>query len=83
MVVTMERAVNECRENNGEKPYGWKKGKITEVTAYMSYNSRGQEVKVEVPSDDPRALAAYEDGKGAFLHKAWAVELSLVQIVIC
>ena len=37
MVVTMERAVNECREANGEKPYGWKKGKIADVTAYMSY----------------------------------------------
>ena len=68
MVVTMERAVNECREANGEKPYGWKKGKITDVTAYMSYNSRGQEVKVEVPSDD-RALAAYEDGKEHFYTK--------------
>ena len=63
MVVTMERAVNECREANGEKPYGWKKGKIADVTAYMSYNSRGQEVKVDIPSDDPRALAAYEEGK--------------------
>jgi len=69
MVVTMERAVNECREANGEKPYGWKKGKIADVTAYMSYNSRGQEVKVNIPSDDPRALAAYEDGKEHFYTK--------------
>ena len=69
MVVTMERAVNECREANGEKPYGWKKGKIADVTAYMSYNSRGQEVKVDIPSDDPRALAAYEKGKEHFYTK--------------
>jgi len=69
MVVTMERAVNECREANGEKPYGWKKGKIADVTAYMSYNSRGQEVKVDIPSDDPRAPAAYEDGKEHFYTK--------------
>ena len=69
MVVTMERAVNECREANGEKPYGWKKGKIADVTAYMSYNSRGQEVKVDIPSDDPRAFAAYEDGKEHFYTK--------------
>jgi len=69
MVVTMERAVNECREANGEKPYGWKKGKIADVTAYMSYNSRGQKVKVDIPSDDPRALAAYEDGKEHFYTK--------------
>ena len=69
MVVTMERAVNECREANGEKPYGWKKGKIADVTAYVSYNSRGQEVKVDIPSDDPRALAAYEEGKEHFYTK--------------
>ena len=69
MVVTMERAVNECREANGEKPYGWKKGKIADVTAYMSYNSRGQEVKVDIPSADPRALAAYEKGKEHFYTK--------------
>lgn len=69
MVVTMERAVNECREANGEKPYGWKKGKIADVTAYMSYNSRGQEVKVDIPSNDPRAVAAYEDGKEHFYTK--------------
>ena len=69
MVITMERAVNECREANGEKPYGWKKGKIADVTAYMSFNSRGQEVKVEIPSDDPRARAAYEEGKEQFYTK--------------
>ena len=69
MVITMERAVNECREANGEKPYGWKKGKIADVTAYMSFNSRGQEVKVEIPTDDSRALAAYEDGKEHFYTK--------------
>jgi sulfur-oxidizing protein SoxA len=54
---------------NGEKPYGWKKGKIADVTAYMSFNSRGQKVKVEIPSDDPRALAAYEEGKEQFYTK--------------
>jgi len=69
MVITMERAVNECREANGEKPYGWKKGKIADVTAYMSFNSRGQEIKVDIPSDDPRALAAYEEGKEQFYTK--------------
>jgi sulfur-oxidizing protein SoxA len=69
MVITMERAVNECREANGEKGYGWKKGKIADVTAYMSFNSRGQKVDVKIPSDDPRALAAYEEGKEHFYTK--------------
>ncbi len=69
MVVTMELAINECLTANGEKPLKYKKGKITEVTAYMSFNSRGQEVDVKIPSDDPRALAAYENGKEHFYTK--------------
>lgn len=69
MVVTMERAINECREVNGEKPYGWYKGKIASVSAYMSYNSRGQILNVEIPADDPRAVAAYESGKEHFYTK--------------
>jgi sulfur-oxidizing protein SoxA len=69
MVVTMERAINECREANAEKPYGLKKGKIADVSAYMSFNSRGQKVNVVIPSDDSRALAAYEDGKEHFYTK--------------
>ena len=69
MVVTMELAINECLEANGEKPLKYKKGAITDIGAYMSYNSRGQMVNVEIPSDDPRALAAYEDGKQHFYTK--------------
>ena len=49
MVMTMELAVNECLEANGEKPLKYKKGAMADVTAYMSYNSRGQMVNVEIP----------------------------------
>ncbi len=69
MVVTMELAINECLEANGEKPLKYKKGAIADVGAFMSYNSRGQKVKVVIPSDDPRALAAYENGKEHFYTK--------------
>jgi len=69
MVMTMELAINECLEANGEKPLKYKKGAMAAVSAYMSYNSRGQVIKVEIPSDDPRALAAYEDGKEHFYTK--------------
>ena len=69
MVVTMELAINECLEANGEKPLKYKKGAIADVGAFMSYNSRGQKVNVEIPSDDPRALAAYENGKEHFYTK--------------
>ena len=42
MVKTLEQEINECRVANGEKPLRWKKGKIADISAYMSYTSRGQ-----------------------------------------
>lgn len=67
-VVTLESAINACREANGEKPYGWKKGNIADVSAYMAYTSRGNKMNVVIPND-PRALAAYERGKQHFYAK--------------
>ncbi|MYD76824.1 MAG: sulfur oxidation c-type cytochrome SoxA, partial [Gammaproteobacteria bacterium] len=62
-VITLELAINECRTANGEEPLKWKRGKIAELSAYMSYISRGQTINVVVPADDPDAMAAYERGK--------------------
>lgn len=67
-VVTLESAINACREANGEKPYGWKKGNIADVSAYMAYTSRGNKMNVVIPND-PRALEAYEQGKQHFYAK--------------
>ena len=67
-VVTLELAINECREKNGEKPWGWKKGKLASVSAYMAWTSRGKKTNVVIP-DDPRALAAYEAGKKHFYSR--------------
>ena len=61
-VITLELAINECREANGEKPLRYKKGAIAALSAYMAYTSRDQPLNITIP-DDPRALAAYEDGK--------------------
>jgi L-cysteine S-thiosulfotransferase len=63
MVVTLELAINECRQANGEKPLPYKKGAIASLSAYMSFASRGQTVDVKVPADDPRALEAFNKGK--------------------
>ena len=64
-VITLEVAVNECREANGEKPYNYKKGDMAAITAYMAYTSRGKPMSIKIP-DDKRALAAYERGKEYF-----------------
>jgi sulfur-oxidizing protein SoxA len=74
MVVTMELAVNECREANGEKPLKYKKGDITRLTAYMAYESRGQKINVQVPNDD--ALAAYNNGKELYFGRRGQLNFS-------
>ena len=67
-VKTLELEINECRKANGEKPLKWKKGPIADISAYMSYTSRGNVFNIVIP-DDPRAQAAYERGKAHFYAK--------------
>jgi sulfur-oxidizing protein SoxA len=62
-VVTMELAINQCREENDEEPLPYLVGELVAISAYMSYTSRGSTVNVNVPSDDPRALQAFDAGK--------------------
>ena len=64
-VITLEVAVNQCREANGEKPFDYTKDDMAAVTAYMAFTSRGKPFDIKIP-DDPRALAAYNNGKEYF-----------------
>jgi sulfur-oxidizing protein SoxA len=75
MVMTLPLAINECLEANGEKPLKYKKGKIADLLAYMSYESRGQKINVEVP-DDPDALKAYNDGKTFYFARRGQLNFS-------
>jgi len=75
MVVTLPLAINECRVNNGEKPLKYKKGKIADLLAYMSYQSRGQKIEVAVP-DDPDALKAYNEGKSFYFARRGQLNFS-------
>ena len=74
-VKTLELEINECREKNGEKPYGYKKGKIASLSAYMAYTSRGNKLNIVIP-DDPRALEAYEKGKEYYYSKRGQLNFS-------
>lgn len=67
-VVTLEQDINKCLESNGEKGFDYKKGPMAYVTGYLAYLARGQKINVVVP-DDPKAQAAYEDGKRFFYTK--------------
>mgnify|MGYP001820155092 FL=1 len=75
MVVTLPLAINECRERNGEQPLKYNKGKIADLLAYMSYESRGQKINVRVP-DDPDAVAAYNAGKEFYFARRGQLNFS-------
>ena len=74
-VVTLELALNRCREANGEAPYSYVKDEMASLTAYMAFTSRGKPMDIKVPND-PRALAAYEDGKRHFYTRRGQLNFS-------
>ena len=44
------------------------KGDLVKILAYLADTSRGKSISVEVP-DDPRAIAAYEQGKQIYFTR--------------
>ncbi len=61
-VVTLVGALQACRKANGEEPLAYQKGALADLTAFISFKSRGQKINVVVPKD-PGAQEAYEKGK--------------------
>jgi L-cysteine S-thiosulfotransferase len=74
-VVTLELALNRCREANGEAPYSYVKDEMASLTAYMAFTSRGKPFDIKIP-DDPRALAAYQEGKRYFYTRRGQLNFS-------
>jgi len=74
-VITLELAINRCREANGEAPYSYVKDEMASLTAYMAFTSRGKPFDIKIP-DDPRALEAYENGKRYFYTRRGQLNFS-------
>jgi sulfur-oxidizing protein SoxA len=74
-VVTLELALNRCREANGEPPFSYVKDEMAALTAYMAFTSRGKPFDIKIPND-PRALAAYENGKRYFYTRRGQLNFS-------
>ncbi|MDH3342526.1 MAG: sulfur oxidation c-type cytochrome SoxA [Gammaproteobacteria bacterium] len=74
-IITMEGDINKCLTDNGEEAYGWKKGKIAYVGAYIAYMSRGNLIDIKVPNE-PAALAVYNRGKKHFYAKRGQLNMS-------
>ena len=74
-VVTLDVALNQCRQANGEAPYGYIKEDMAALTAYMAYTSRGKPFDIKIP-DDPRARAAYRKGEEYFYTRRGQLNFS-------
>jgi sulfur-oxidizing protein SoxA len=74
-VVTLELALNRCREANGETPLSYVKDDMAALTAYMAFTSRGKPFDIRIPND-PRALEAYENGKRYFYTRRGQLNFS-------
>jgi len=74
-VVTLELALNQCREANGETSYSYVADDMASLTAYMAFTSRGMPFDIKIPND-PRALAAYEKGEEYFYTRRGQLNFS-------
>jgi sulfur-oxidizing protein SoxA len=74
-VITLELALNRCRQANGEEPYSYVKDEMASLTAYMAFTSRGKPFDIKIPND-PRALAAYQNGEKYFYARRGQLNFS-------
>ena len=75
-VVTLEVAINRCREAHGQTGFEYGGGQIMALSAYMAFQSRGNLIDITVSEADPRALAAYEEGKRFYYTKRGQLNFS-------
>ena len=74
-VITLELALNQCRETNGEPAFSYVGDEMAALTAYMAFTSRGKPFDIKIP-DDPRALDAYQNGKQYFYTRRGQLNFS-------
>ena len=74
-VVTLDLAINQCREANGEEPLDYMGEEMAALTAFIAYESRDELIDIEVP-DQPEALAAYEAGKAFYYQRRGQLNFS-------
>ena len=74
-VITLETAINNCRVKNNESKWGWKKGNIAYIGAYLTTAAVGKKINVVIPND-PDAEAAYNAGKNFYYAKRGQLNMS-------
>ncbi len=75
-VITLAKAINDCRVDNQLTKLDYKKGEITQLLAYMAYTSRGKIINIKISGDNPKALAAYQQGKDYYYQRRGQLNFS-------
>jgi sulfur-oxidizing protein SoxA len=74
-VVTLEDVLNDCRVQNGEKPYSYSDMKTMGVLdAYVRTLSDGMKMNIKV--DGPGAVKAFDDGKKTYYTRTGQLNFS-------
>lgn len=73
-VVTLEMAINRCREKHGQAGFKYGSEQLMALSAFMAFQSRGNPINITV--DNPGAMAAYEEGKRFYYTKRGQLNLS-------
>lgn len=68
-VITLPMAINACRIAHQELPLSYQHSDMLNLQAFMVYRSRGNPIDTAIPDDDPRALAAYRQGKDFYYQR--------------
>ena len=76
-VVTMELAINLCREQHDEKPLKYYRGPLAQISAYLAYLSRGNVIDVKVPARRSASARRLRGGQAALLLETRTAQLLL------
>ena len=68
-VVTLAKTINDCRTSQHESTLFYEKSDMVSLLAYLAFTSRGKPINIVIPKNDPRALAAYEQGKAFYYQR--------------
>ena len=75
-VVTLAKAINDCRASRELPALSYKENEITAITAFLAFEARGKKLDIRVPDNDPRALEAYKSGKRFYYTKRGQLNFS-------
>jgi sulfur-oxidizing protein SoxA len=75
-VATLEQALNDCRTSNGDAKWGWKKGNIAFVSAFLNTSAMGEVINVIVPKGNKDAIKAWEQGENEYWAKRGQLNLA-------